>query len=131
AVILAFTRARWLAAPAGGVAALGVVLPGAYPARAFSIFDPQSPWNRERVHMWEAGLRMLRDHPWTGVGLQDLHSLYERYKSPGAVEPAGHLHSVYVHVAATMGIGGLLALAFLAWGLLRAASRGIRRYRRS
>jgi len=131
AVILAFTRARWLAALAGGLAALAVVLPGAYRARAFSIFDPQNPWNRERVHMWEAGLRMLRDHPWTGVGLQDLHSLYERYKSPGAVEPAGHLHSVYVHVAATMGIVGLLALAFLAWGLLRAASRGIRQYRRS
>jgi len=131
AVILALTRARWLAALGGGVASLAVVLPGAYRARAFSIFDPQNPWNRERVHMWEPGLRMLRDHPWTGVGLQDLHPLYERYKSPGAVEPAGHLHSVYVHVAATMGIVGLLALVFLAWGLLRAASRGIRRYRRS
>jgi O-antigen ligase len=129
AVILAFTRARWLAALGGVLGVLALVLPGAYRARAFSIFDPQNPWNRERVHMWEAGLRMLRDHPWTGVGLQDLHSLYERYKSPGAVEPAGHLHSVYVHVAATMGIVGLLALVFLAAGLLRAASRGFRRSR--
>jgi O-antigen ligase len=77
--ILAFTRARWLAALGGVLTALALVLPGAYRARAFSIFDPQNPWNRERVHMWEAGLRMLRDHPWTGVGLQDLHSLYERY----------------------------------------------------
>ncbi len=131
AVILAFTRARWLAALAGGLTALAFVLPGAYRARAFSIFDPQNPWNRERVHMWEAGLRMLRDHPWTGVGLQDLHSLYERYKSPGAIEPAGHLHSVYVHVAATMGIVGLVALVFLVFGLLRAASRAFRDYRRS
>ena len=57
------------------MAVLAFVLPGAYRARAFSIFDPQNPWNRERVHMWEAGLRMLRDHPWTGVGLQDLHAL--------------------------------------------------------
>jgi O-antigen ligase len=130
-VILAFTRARWLVVLAGGLAALAVVLPGAYRARAFSIFDPQNPWNRERVHMWEAGLRMLRDHPWTGVGLQDLHSLYERYKSPGAVEPAGHLHSVYVHVAATMGIVGIAALVFLAAGLLRAASRGFLEFRRS
>jgi O-antigen ligase len=130
-VILAFTRARWLAALAGALGALALVLPGAYRARAFSIFDPQNPWNRERVHMWEAGLRMLHDHPWTGVGLQDLHSLYERYKSPGAVEPAGHLHSVYVHVAASMGIVGLAALVFLATGLLRAASRGFREHRRS
>ncbi|HYQ89457.1 MAG TPA: O-antigen ligase family protein [Candidatus Binatia bacterium] len=130
-VILAFTRARWLAALGGVLTALALVLPGAYRARAFSIFDPQNPWNRERVHMWEAGLRMLRDHPWTGVGLQDLHSLYERYKSPGAIEPAGHLHSVYVHVAATMGIVGLAALVFLAAGLLRAASRGFRDSRHS
>lgn len=130
-VIVAFTRARWLAGLAGGVAALALVLPGAFRARAFSIFDPQNPWNRERVHMWEAGWRMFRDHPWTGVGLQDLHPLYERYKSPGAVESAGHLHSVYVHVAATMGIVGIAALVVLAAGLLRAASSAFRAYRRS
>ncbi len=126
AVIVAFTRARWLTGVAGGLAALALVIPGAYRERAFSIFDPQSPWNRERVHMWEAGARMLRDHPWTGVGLQDLHSLYETYKSPGAIEPAGHLHSVYVQVAATMGLIGLAALGFLAVGLMRAASRAFR-----
>lgn len=130
-VIVAFTRARWLAGLAGGLGALALVLPGAYRERAFSIFDPGNPWNRERVHMWEAGLRMLRDHPWTGVGLQDLHPLYEKYKSAGAVEPAGHLHSVYVQVAATMGVVGLLALAFLIVGLARAASRAFLDYRRS
>ncbi|HXF59688.1 MAG TPA: O-antigen ligase family protein [Candidatus Saccharimonadales bacterium] len=128
-VIVAFTRARWLTGLGAGVAALALVLPGAFRERAFSIFDPQNPWNRERVHMWEAGLRMFRDHPFTGVGLQDLHSVYERYKSPGAVEAAGHLHSVYVHVAATMGIVGLLALAFLIVGLFRAASRAFRDHR--
>ena len=131
AVIVAFTRARWLGAVAGGVAALALVMPGAYRARALSIFDPQSPWNRERVHMWEAGVRMFRDHPWTGVGLQDLHSLYETYKPAGAVEPAGHLHSVYVQVAATMGVVGLAALVFLAAGLMRASSRALREARRS
>jgi O-antigen ligase len=128
-VITAFTRARFIAGLAAGVGVLALVLPGAYRARAFSIFDPQSPWNRERLHMWEAGARMFRDHPWTGVGLQDLHSLYERYKPPGAVEPAGHLHSVYVHVAATMGIVGLVALAFLVAGLYRAAWRAFRDHR--
>ena len=122
-VILAFSRARWLAGLAAGILGLAFVLPGAYRARAFSILDPDNPWNRERVHMWEAGVRMLRDHPWTGVGLQDLHSLYEQYKSPGAIETPGHLHSVYVHVAATMGIVGIVALAILIAGLFRAASR--------
>jgi O-antigen ligase len=131
AVIVAFTRARWLAGLALGLAALALVLPGAYRARAFSIFDTQSPWNRERLNMWDAGVRMLGDHPWTGVGLQDLHSLYETYKPPGAIEPAGHLHSVYFQVAATMGVIGLVALVILIAGLLRAASRAFRDARRS
>lgn len=124
--IVAFTRARWLLALTAGLAILAGLLPGAYRARAFSSFDPGSRWNVERIHMWEAGARMTRDRPWTGVGLQDLHSLYERYKPAGAVEPAGHLHSVYVQVSATMGIVGLIALAILMSGLLRSASRGLR-----
>ncbi len=125
-VIVAFTRARWLTGFAAALALLATVLPGAYRARAFSIFDPHSPWNTERLHMWGAGLRMFRDHPWTGVGLQDLHSIYERYKSPGAFEPAGHLHNVYVQVAASMGVIGLIALAAILGGLVRAAWRGFR-----
>ena len=131
AVIVAFTRARWLAGVLGGVAAVALVLPGAYRERAFSILDLQNPWNRERLHMGDAGVRMLRDHPWTGVGLQDLHSLYETYKPPGAVEPAGHLHSVYVQVAATMGLVGLAALVFLVVGILRATSRAFVNWKRA
>lgn len=131
AVIVAATRARWLTVLAGGLISLAFVLPGAYRDRAFSIFDPGSPWNTERIHMWEAGARMVRDHPWTGVGLQDLHPIYEAYKSAAAIEPVGHLHSVYVQVAATMGVFGLLALLLLVIGLMRAASRRFRDSRRS
>ena len=126
ALIVAFTRARRLAFLAAGVAALVAILPSGYRERALSVFDPSNPWNVQRVHMWEAGWRMFRDHPWTGVGLQDLHPLYERYKTAGATEPAGHLHSVYVHVGATMGAVGFLALVWLFAGLWRAASRGLR-----
>ena len=77
------------------------------------MFDLSSKWNEQREYMWQAGLRMFRDHPITGVGLEDLHALYERYRSPAATEPAGHLHSVPVQVAATMGTVGLIALAVL------------------
>jgi len=128
-VVIAFTRARWLAVLGAALVPLTFLLQGTYRARALSIFDPSSPWNRERLHMWEAGARMWRDHPWTGVGLQDLHALYDRYRSAAAMEPAGHLHSVYVHVAATMGVFGLAALAVLIAGLLTASWRGFRESR--
>ena len=76
--------------------------------------------------MWEAGARMFLDHPITGVGLQDLHPLYDRYRSPAATERAGHLHNVYVQIAATMGTVGLAAFVWLYWALLRSAARGLR-----
>jgi len=126
AAMLAVARPRWLPAFAAVVALLVVFAPAHYRDRLRSSFDPSHPNNIERRHMWEAGGRMFRDHPITGVGLMDLHEIYERYKDPAAREPAGHLHSVFVQIAATMGILGLIAFAFLYAGLFRAASSGLR-----
>jgi len=125
AVMFGFARPRWLPALAAAAALAVVAAPGDYRARLVSVVDPSSPWNRERAHMWEAGARMFRDRPLTGVGLMDLKPVYERYRSAGAREPAGHLHSVPVQVAATTGALGLAALVALAAGLLACAMRGL------
>jgi O-antigen ligase len=134
-----FTRSAWLglfvacAVLLGGTRPLGLVAlavlgvaawflaPGAWGARLHSVVDPANLWNRERVFMWQAGLRMFHDHPLTGVGLQDLHSLYDSYRSPESVERAGHLHNAYVQIAASMGLVGLAAFAWLYASLLRTA----------
>jgi O-antigen ligase len=126
AIVVAASRARWLIALAAAAAIVAFALPGVYRERVRSIADPSSPWNVERVHMWRAGARMFLDRPVTGVGLQDLRPLYDRYKDPEAKERVGHLHSVWVHVAATMGLVGLAALAWLLSGLGRAAAGGLR-----
>ena len=127
AVLLAFTRARWLLGLATAVVALVLLLPGGYRERALSAFNPNSVWNVERVLLWKAGWRMFQEHPVTGVGLQDLHPLIEEYRPRGAHEKHGHLHSIYVQVGATMGIVGLAAFGWLVWGLYRtAAGRGLR-----
>ncbi|HEY7728855.1 MAG TPA: O-antigen ligase family protein [Candidatus Eisenbacteria bacterium] len=123
--ILATWRARWLAALVLAALVLAALLPGVYRERVLSIANPESPWNVERVHMWRAGARLFRDHPLTGVGLQDLHPLYERYKDRGAKERVGHLHSVWVQVAATMGAVGLATLVWLLAGLARSAAGGL------
>jgi O-antigen ligase len=131
ALVLATWRARWVAALALAAVAVAALLPGVYRERVLSIADPQSPWNVERVHMWRAGARMFLDHPVTGVGIQDLHPLYMKYKDPDAKERVGHLHSVWVQVAATMGVVGLLALAWLFVGLGRSAAGGLRPFLRA
>jgi O-antigen ligase len=126
AVILVAARPRWI--PVFGLLLLGAyfMAPGDYRMRLHSAFDPGHPMNRERTYMWDAGWRIFRDHPWTGVGLQDLRPIYERYRPPEARERAGHLHSVYVQIAASMGLLGLAAFAILYASLFRAAASGLR-----
>ncbi len=126
AVILGATLPVGLAVLGALAVAAYFLAPGTFGERLRSVFDPANKWNEERVHMWGAGLRMFRDHPLTGVGLQDLHALYDRYRSPLAVERAGHLHNVFVQIAAQMGVIGLAAFAWLYASLVRAAAAGLR-----
>jgi O-antigen ligase len=125
-VLLGAKRPRWLIGLAVVVALAFAFAPGVYRERLDSMFDPTHPWNRERWLMWGAGLRMFRDHPITGVGLQDLHPLYAVYKSPAATEMVGHLHNVIVMIAAATGIVGLIAFATLYGSLAIAAGRGLK-----
>jgi O-antigen ligase len=127
AMMLGVARPRALPILAGALALAVVLAPPAYRARIASAFDPAHVTNRERTYMWSAGLRMFQDHPITGVGLQDLKPIYARYRSPEAHEAAGHLHSVPVQIAATMGTVGLVAFGALWAGLFVLAGAGVRR----
>jgi O-antigen ligase len=126
AVVMAATRPRWIAALVGVIILLVVLAPPPWRARALSAFDPHHPTNVERTYMWQGGIAMLRDRPWTGVGLQDMKPVYDRYKPPAAKERAGHLHSVPIQIAASMGLIGLAAFVWLYASLLRAAGAGLR-----
>jgi O-antigen ligase len=100
------------------------VLPGELGVRLRSAFNPAHEANRERVMMWEAGVRAFRDHPWTGVGLQNLTALLERYRVPGEVEHPSHVHNSYFQVALATGVIGLAAFLVLCGGLLATVAGG-------
>jgi O-antigen ligase len=126
AALLGLTRPRWLPALAAAIVIALALAPASYRARAWSTFDPHDPTNLERTYMWQGGLAMFRDRPLTGVGPQDLQPIYERYKPPQATERAGHLHSVPVQIAASMGLVGIAAFVLLYGSLFAAAGRGLR-----
>ncbi|HET9941079.1 MAG TPA: O-antigen ligase family protein [Candidatus Eisenbacteria bacterium] len=127
AILIGFTRARWLPALLGALLVLVLVLPGGYRERALSVFHPHGVWNRERIILWDAGWRMFRDHPVTGVGLEDLKPWVARYRSPEAHEPPhGHMHNVYLQVLVTMGVIGFAAFVYLVTALWRTAARRLR-----
>lgn len=126
-VLCGITRPRWSLALVSILALALVLAPPSYRARALSSFDPHHPSNLERTYMWQAGLAMFRDHPLTGVGLEDLRVVYDRYKPPQARERAGHLHSVPIQIVASMGLVGLVAWILLYGSLFVATLRGLRR----
>jgi O-antigen ligase len=67
----------------------------------------------ERLAHWAAALRMLAAHPWLGVGAGNYPIAYPRYAVPRWPLALGHAHSLYLNLAAELGIGGgLLTVAF-------------------
>ena len=80
---------------------------------------------RERIAHWRAGVAMVKDEPWLGVGAGN----FSRHYRNETVEwrfrvPRGHAHNAFIQVAALTGIIGLLTYAMfigaVAWRLVRA-----------
>jgi O-antigen ligase len=126
-LVMTHTRGAWLGLAAGVTLILGfrqktlllalpvvaVVIflasPAAVRERIRSLVDPQDVTARERLYMWGSGVQILRDHPWTGVGIAGVLRAYPAYKHPDAVRARrGHLHNNLLQVAAERGVIGLL-----------------------
>jgi O-antigen ligase len=83
-----------------------------------------------RLEMWGVGLRMVREHPWVGVGPENIPRVYTQYLLPGTTPIAGyhnHLHDNFLQLAAERGLLCLAAwLGFmlaLGWNILRIRDR--------
>jgi O-antigen ligase len=67
--------------------------------------------NQDRIAMLKSGMRIIKDHPWTGVGPDMVRVVYPHYRDAGAVNQLNpHLHNVPVQIAAERGI-----LALVVW----------------
>ena len=133
ALALTFTRSYLLA----GAAALGllfvlkdlrllavvpvlgalflVAAPPQITARFYSTFDMQDPTVRDRFAMARSGIRIVGDHPLTGVGPDMVKEVYPTYRDANAVQDDNpHLHNVPLHIAAERGLPALFIwLSFL------------------
>jgi len=117
--LLATKRLKLLLALPVFVALVMFVAPASLRDRAFSIFDPNNPTNRDRFVMLRMGRHIVADHPWFGVGPDRIKVVYEDYRPADAVNPRNpHLHNVPVNIAAER---GLPALAVWIWFIAVAA----------
>jgi O-antigen ligase len=130
-LVLTSTRSAWVGATAGVgmlfllrdfrlmailpiAAAVFIGLsPTQFTNRMYSIVDLNDPTNRDRVAMLQAGVAIVEDHPFTGVGPDMVRHVYPDYRVATAVQESNiHLHNVPVQIAAER---GLPALAMWLW----------------
>src|SRR5262249_15148809 len=115
-LVVGVTSRRLVPASAGLLLMIlmaAVATPAPVRHRVQSIVDLQDVTVRDRLAMWQSGLRMIRDHPGLGVGPGQVRSWYPLYRRPEAVRPStGHLHNSPIQIAAER---GLPALAIWLW----------------
>ena len=131
-LLLVLKDRRLLAAAPVVAALLFAMAPATVTDRVYSTFDLQDPTNRDRFAMARVGVRIVRDHPLTGVGPDMVQVVYPDYRdADGVNETNPHLHNVPLHIAAERGLPALglwfwfilVAVRELARGLRNAASR--------
>ena len=83
-----------------------------------------------RLEMWQVGLRMMRAHPWLGVGPDDIDRDYALYLPRGKAPQEsfhGHLHNDLIQLGAERGLLTLAAwvwfMAALGWPLFGSRKR--------
>ena len=111
----------WLAILAP-VAVLVICLASPLPVREriLSVLIPHGDVdsNSRRMIMVRTGLRMIRAHPWLGIGPEQVDPQFERYLPPSVHEPLpkgwyGHLHNLYLQYAAERGIPALICILWM------------------
>lgn len=91
--------------------------------RVLMLFDPdKSDFNYSRLAVWKGALHMMADHVLLGVGIGNFDSALPSYMAAESTVP--HAHNQFVHIAAEMGVSGLLAFLFLARHARHAALKG-------
>lgn len=125
-VILAVLRRRWIVPALIMLAAGYMLLPEAQRARVNTIWDPGYRTNARRIHMLKGGLSIFLEHPVIGTGPVDLKPIYREHKPPEADRVYGHLHNIFVHVAATLGTAGLAAFVWLLVSIVRMTAGPLR-----
>lgn len=126
-LLLLCLRRLWvfiLLAVFGGLLILG---PAQITRRASSLFDLHDPTVMERLSLWKSGLRIVRDHPLTGIGPGMLRGVLPSYSTESPLHMVGNVHNTPLQIAVEH---GLLGLGAWLWIWVAFARRGLHLFRR-
>jgi putative inorganic carbon (HCO3(-)) transporter len=117
-LLIAVWWRRWILGPVlVGLVFLGVVLLSYGPERlvttALTVEDPIGIGVVLRIDMWSRALALIRDLPFTGIGLNTF-PLIQTQMNPGfLLGPEPHAHNLFIQTALDLGLPGLLAFLWL------------------
>ncbi|MGQ0721356.1 MAG: O-antigen ligase family protein [Candidatus Eiseniibacteriota bacterium] len=145
ALAATYTRGSWLGFLAGAVwvlrrrpivlvslavvAALLLLLgPPAVRERVVANLRPDHPRNQERVLIWQRGIELVKERPWTGLGLVIPEDRMggEIQTPQGTLRVHSHMHNAYLQIAVSMGIPALLIFGWFVVAMFRMARRAER-----
>jgi len=130
-IVLALMRAPKSLLAFIPIGALLVLLaPAGVRERILSIGDLHNVTNYDRLCMAEAGLHMIAEKPFFGLGPRMVRERYPIYRSPTAPrDTVQHLHNTYLQLAAGRGLPALGVYLWLVLAAMTVAYRGYRRER--
>jgi len=79
-----------------------------------------------RTVAWKAGLRMIRAHPFIGVGLGNFKTIVGQYEIEGP-KVVSIAHNTYIEIAAELGLPALLVFCSILFSSFRSLQRTRRR----
>jgi len=111
---------KWVWIYLGALTVLVLGLSPLYFGHLMTLFNPKWQANWERILIWGSTLRMIHDHPWTGVGAGQFAAIYNsHYISPVSVERYHpHAHNSFLQILSEDGIIGFAASIYLLYGIV-------------
>jgi putative inorganic carbon (HCO3(-)) transporter len=86
--------------------------------RLLSIFNPTDTSSTLRIALWESTIAMILDKPLLGIGWGSYWLVYPEYdfflNNPATT--IVHAHNMYLHIAAEIGIPGLIVFLLIIFG---------------
>jgi O-antigen ligase len=115
--LVARWRPRWLLLVPAVIVAGYLAAPSMVRERVRLAFHPsEDPALSIRLEMWRVGWRMIKAHPWLGVGANNIVQVYPLYMPPGKVPEVGyhaHLHNNFFQFGAERGLPVLAAWVWM------------------
>ena len=99
-----------------------------YVKRIYSITNTTTDRsNADRIRVWKSAVKMIQDHPVTGVGVERFRDHYQKYKYKQERQNLGHSHNNFIHTTVESGITGLAGLIYFLGFCLHKSLRNYRK----